>query len=623
MSGASDCPVVSMIVHRLKYLFLATTGAELAGLLFGPLADWIYNTPSVPQAAHDMAVAMAEPGTIHYKIALRMCTAYDLMGKITAPAEAHVPYMVGVFMDLHVPSMDHNSIHEIYSNMAAPEQVPIASVSNDEVPTLSAVTLSRLWRGYDATKTTAKAPRAQRASVHRKTRRKPFRDIPHNCLLPDYSPVLKVASVEDSAWQMLYKGMYGITTTRNIVTLFNDAMMTPEGAMMWASFSKGVYRHATVIAPPHLRRNVPMCTYKPGELTTILAEFIAANTRHYVAMNRNMCDKEESRRFYETAMSVSDRHLRQRSHGLPPTRVPRAPALHQRVDSTKLFWTLVERIGVRTKIKASLVVQATQDKPAAALYNTLAAHPNRLRLYGDILENMGMSDGDCAALQGFNVETGERATKTVARVLAQLSVAGKAKLYIYLHYVVHRAQLGCHKVHTLRRRVDVPKSVPYIHVCNRCHSIRSQCRMVTVSDKSVNGTALDITSDDERLMCTDCFSRDVSAIDMRDHYVHGVAPGTSTRRCTFCMCQKCGVVTEYRYIIGLTELCRVCYHNTAQHFVVQKCLCGRKIDKRGSGTVMTIDEEVVMAGLCHRHLHLKDHCHPHAIMPIAFYHALM
>jgi len=704
------------VLHRLMHLHREVYGQEDAELLFGPVVEWVSSRRARDMAsgeAHTMAAAITpDPGdadpfcdaNVRFMLALRMCVLYTRMPKEWP--EAHVPYLTGIAMDLHVPALRLGpgkcDIHTLYAQRCAPDQVKMSSLVNDEGPTLSASVMWRIWRSYGradsaVVKSTSRASKTE--TVQRGTsRRRTFKPLPDECILPEWAPPSKVdtdpSPPEDTLCTLLSKGMPRAPTTRNVIPLFLSSLGTAEGRRIAVIFVLGAWIHAKHIAPPSIRvlsegeivdliapldekTGARTVVYKAGELSLILTEHIAANVRHYPTMSTMIRSDSECVRFCNSALSTADDFLRPRCHpGPPPPKPPRIkPPAPRPVDGVRVFWSLVAKCEVRAKVRVDTVAKATKDISLKEFYAALKGHPNRFRLYGAVLRRIGMSEADHAILRGFvggergpfvvadwpggvRVFRGDTVARSpnprclislahpelaearvrrfvpadklskVATLTCQaLSAEGNAKLTMYLHYLVHRAQVSWQPILTaMPEAVCPPEKSPFLLVCNDCFTVRSPCRMVRDPTKPRNRVAVDITSTKEVVACTDCNSTDINFIDMRTHFVTAPAPGAPALRCTFALCRGCGDVTETHYIIGLAHLCRLCYHNASKHFVVHKCLCGRKPDaRRSTESAVALDERgrPVLIGFCHRHTHAVSHAHPHDIMPVAFYKALI
>jgi len=572
--------VVSRIVHRLKHLFYELESRERVDQLFGPLVE----DYSEDVEAATLALRMSEPSTFRHRIATRMCSLY-LLSKRPFPREAHVPYMLGILIDLHIPALSRLSVHDIYEHECAPEQLPITSVYNDEQASVTVDFLARLWRPFD------EAPSVRRREGKG---RKVFKELPEGCVL-DIDPSPK----NETTWRILRKGMHNASTTRSMVELF---IASPCREHIERTFRLGAYRHAKQIAPPWMRETIKLSVPKASEIVHMLSEFVVANTYHLTSLHRHV---SRERAFYDHAIDVCE-ILRSRSYGAS-VRVPRNSVIPDHYDSIRLFWALVHKIKVNSSVKLADYAKAGQ--PHLAL---LKDHPNRFHLYGDYLSRLGMSDSDLAHLTDLN-STGNP-HKMVTRVLGKLSVPGRVHLRLYVMYLLHRSRLSVHPFHG--------RGTGTLFVCESCYTIRTPCRFLSGA-KSPNGLVYDFIKRIHR--CNECLSDTIREVDMHTHYVYGQAPGT-TRYAAYTACARCNTPSEMRYVVGTDWYCRMCYQNhIAPQSVSKTCLCGRRIDdKRGGGTILMLENErVVLSGLCHRHVHLKKRVHPHDMLPKEFFLSLM
>lgn len=619
---------MNMMVHRLKHLFLEVSGLSphTIELLFGPLINWCYGSVELNAVAMDMAKTIGKTNIVKVSIAYRMCYLYEVMNKTKdrVSVDAHYPYITGVVMDTHLPAInaDVESLFDVYKHRLAPEMIGIDGVVHDESPLLSELMLSQLWRDDEINvRTTVKSePKNQRTIIRKKKRRKLYRDFVPHCLLDEHKPTKSISERIDASLKSLFeKGMHGVTTTRGMTDLFSECRRSGIGQQMVRMFELGAYRHSASIAPPLLRVSPLENTYKPADITVILGECIYANTLHYVALYRGLYNNPSVCEYYQHIIKVASHQLRARLYDDVVVPIAKHVYQHNMIDTTRVFYLLVKKMAIRSRINRALLKHI--DIPMKTLFECLSVHPNRLRINGRVLQNMGMGLRDLALLSELNVRTDERMSHVVTSVVRRLSAKGYALLHVCIHYLLHRAQLGVRPIMAKREFVTVKGSNPYLHICNHCYTIRSQCRMVVVSEKSPKRLATDITTSKGVLVCTDCYSTDICSVDMRYNYVFGPTPSNATRRCVFCMCHHCGVITEKRYVIGESEYCRVCYHEVAQNYVVQKCMCGHTVDtKKGHGFLLAErDGQVTMQGLCHRHLFLRHQCHPHDVQNIAFY----
>lgn len=618
---------MSMVVHRLKHLFLEVSGlsSHAIDLLFGPLINWCYGTIKLNEAAMNTAKEIGGKCIVKVSIAYRMCYLYEIMmaTKDKVPKEANYPYIIGIVMDTHIPSLqaDVESLVEIYNSELAPEMIKIDRVYNDEVPLLSETFLSQLWRDDEINiRSSVKPPSKQTVTVRKKKRRKLYKDFVPNCLLDEYKPIKKQAeSIDVSLKSLFEKGMHGVTTTRGMTDLFSECRKSELGYKLVRMFELGAYRHATFIAPPLMRIKPLENTYKPADITNILGECIYATTIHYVALYQGLYNNPSVHAYYQHIINVVNLQLRPRLYESVITPVPKHVYQHTMADTMRVFHLLAKKIAIRSRINKALLKHI--DVPMDYLFCRLAEHPNRLRINGRVLQSIGMSDRDLKILSDLNTRADERISHVVTSVIRRLSAKGYALLHVCVHYLLHRSQLGVRPILAKRKFVSVKGSNPYLHICKKCHTIRSQCRMVVVSEKSPKRLATDITSSKGVLVCTDCYSTDILSVDMRYNYVFGPTPSNMTRRCVFCMCHHCGVITERRYVIGDAEYCRVCYHELASKYTVQKCLCGHTVDQKKEFSYLLAERDgrVTMQGLCHRHIFLRRQCHPCDIQPISFY----
>lgn len=568
--------MVSRIVHRLKHLFYELESRERVDQLFGPLVEWM---DCSDPAAEELALRMATAGTLRHRIATRMCALY-LLSKRPFPREAHVPYMLGIFIDLHTPSLSCSSMLDIYERECAPEQLPISSVYHDEHSSVSVDFLARLWRPFD------EAPSVRRREGKA---RKIFKELPEGCVL-DLDP----NPVNENMWRILRKGMHNASTTRSIVELFT---VSPCREHIETTFRLGAYRHVTAIAPPWMRVKVELHVPKASEIVHILSEFIVANTYHLTSLHRHVSRESV---FYNHAVHVCE-ILRSRSYG-STAKVPRNNISLDHYDGVRLFWALVHKIKVNCSVKVSDYTKA--GRPQLAL---LKDHPNRFHLYGEYLSRLGMHDKDLAHFAELNKKGNPH--KTVTRVLTKLSAPGRILLRMYVMYLLHRSRLSVHPFQGL--------GTGTMYVCESCYTIRTSCRFLSGA-KSPNGLVYDFIQGTHR--CNECLSETIRAVDLHTHYVYGLAPGT-TRYAAYTSCSRCNTPSEMRYVVGTDWFCRMCYQNhIAPQSVSTTCFCGRRIDKRGGGTTLMLEgDNVVLSGLCHRHVNLKKRIHPHDILPKEFF----
>lgn len=616
----SDDSAVSSIVHRLKHLVLefADVSPAHVELLFGPLIDWIdaADTPTSPNTPKLNLSGMA------HKIAERVCYLHDIMLKIkdSVPRVAQFPYMVGVYIDLHFPSMRAVPCtkHTIYRHKLAPEQLSLSTILHDESPVLDLTTLARLWRDDNmlAKNTHTKS------GGQRRDRRKLYKSIPFNSLLPAFTPksVTEEGIFNTAVWRLLSKGRYGITTTRGMKTQYALACQTDLGKRIVRMFMLGAFRHATVIAPPWLRNPDPIA-YKSATVITMLGEIITANTRHYSAIRTNMERDTTIHNYYVHATHQAD-EIRALMYDVPYTSVP-APTEQPVVDTTRLFWTLVSKLNIHSTLRVARLVHLPKSRRDT--YRILAMHPHRFKLSGSILRLAGMSDADLETLGRLNTVCGDRPSRHLTRVLSDLSQEGYTLLYVCVDYLVNRARLGVIPIAAHRKVVTVPDADPYMYICGRCHSVLSQCRMVVVEDKSPKRMAMDIFGSDAMYSCKLCYSYDVRRVDMRYNYVFASPPKDVMRQCMFCMCQKCGHITEHKFVIGTVDLCRICYHAVAQLFIPRKCLCGRAMDVKAKAETLIVyrGKRMCMVGLCGKHVGLRRRAPPGVIEDEEFFKCLL
>lgn len=620
---------MSMMVHRLKHLFLEVSGLtpHTIDLLFGPFMNWYYSAVELNTAAMDVAKQIGGKCDVKVSIAYRMCYLYEIMmaTREKVSKEANYSYITGLIMDTHLPALQANveSLFEVYNNRIAPEMVRIDCVYNDEKPLLSETFLSQLWRDDEINiRSTVKSYPKTSVSVapKPKKRRKLYKDFAPNCLLDEYKPAKShTESIDVSLKSLFEKGMHGVTTTRGMTDLFSECRHGELGDKIVRMFELGAYRHSTYIAPPLMRVKPIQNTYKPADITNILGECIYANTIHYVALHQGLYNNSSVHAYYQHIINIVNRQIRPRLYNDAITPVPKHVYEHTMIDTMRVFYLLAKKICIRSRINKALLKHI--DVSMDYLFCRLAEHPNRLRINGRVLQNIGMSERDLTILSELNTRSDERISHVVTSVVRRLSAKGYALLHVCVHYLLHRSQLGVRPITAKRELVTVKGSNPFLHICKRCHTIRSQCRMVVVSEKSPKRLATDITSPKGVFVCTDCYSTDILSVDMRYNYVFGPTPSNITRRCVFCMCHHCGVITEQRYAIGESEYCRVCYHELASKYTVQKCLCGHAVDpKKEYGHLLANQNgRVTIQGLCHRHTFLRRQCHPYDIQPISFY----
>lgn len=297
------------------------------------------------------------------------------------------------------------------------------------------------------------------------------------------------------------------------------------------------------------------------------------------------------------------------------------------------FWELARVLDVKVVLDQDVVDLGTKAfKSVPEFYKILRGQPQTLRIYRGILRQMKMEvhDMDIIAKGLININS-VRVAKHLNGVINKLSPEGRAKLHLYVHYIAHRSQITCQRIHTRRVippvREDQPS--PYILVCNTCATIRSQCAEPTSSKKNskTRSTGTKIDTYKGIVVCGACESEDIGIVDTRYYYVSGPTPQTPTTITTFCRCHRCGKITPYGHVIGTTEFCTKCYYVVASQLVIRQCFCGAPISAEDTTTrkIMAINEhgETTIYGVCTKHLHVLTKFNPSDTMPIQAYHALI
>ena len=119
---------------------------------------------------------------------------------------------------------------------------------------------------------------------------------------------------------------------------------------------------------------------------------------------------------------------------------------------------------------------------------------------------------------------------------------------------------------------------------------------------------------------------------MRFWYVYGIALNDNGKPSFYTMCHRCGVICNYKHILGQHEFCNKCMLTTSSGidlsdvYVLKKCICGKALDDRKRYACLNAKNEdgaVSIYGLCSDHRFLKDAFSPSNIESVTKYRAIL
>lgn len=569
------------------------------------------------------------------------------------------PYYIGVAIDLCIPSFlaQEDSVYSIYKNNNAPEQLTIASINHDEQfdPVLSPRILESLWKCHiNHRKALEIAPITiipSRTHQKKNNRKQSSVKIPKisdmSCV---HQPKQHAADMplNPKLMKLLQKGIpESQCTTRYIIRSLTRALVTDNPVddvvvRLSRSFFLGSYRHAKNIADPFTRVNIynetpsHLCerlkVYNPTHTYLILSECIAASMTHHTALMNILKTNLSFKEYYKQALTIPDEYLRTSIK----RKKPQIETIFPKEWSHEyIFYEFYNALEIKYTVKREIVEVGTESPGVDMFYNTLDRQQRGdFQLHHDILVDIGMPDADISLLSSSFSDVMTTKTKIpqlIKRIIDGMSLKGKCKLHLYLHFVVSKNIIRLFKTHKNISRRHWTKSQPFLVVCERCHTIREKYPG-TQKKKKAKKTRLSIDLEKRTIICSSCNTDDqIVTIDMKSHYVHG--PKRKSKgfvTCAYSCCRMCGIVVECGLTIGQDEYCQSCYYNAASLLTIKTCFCGAMVtsskkNKQNSRTKILVDEsgKYSVYGLCSAHEWVTSHFDPHTATPLASYKALV
>lgn len=651
------------ILHRLSCLVIhkLCIPSNRVDLLFGSFVHWALNweqyqaSPKIVSMAKDIHGGGDGGGvSVQFLLLLRMCCVWELYETHASGIDdAYTfPYYIGVAMDIHIPGIrlgTHTSMHELYVNRKAPELVRIDDIDHDSSSRINANLIVRHWMSYMCRLGPDRAP-SKKATTETPVpcgaaRRASARKSEMNSLIDPWAKVGKSAVESEpgqdtqTLMETLVKGQPNPSVYRYVRKGFIKGLTQfPERnkviVRITRMFLLGTYRHARIIAPPKVRYNVyinhtthdlfrEIAEYTTKNMYNILAEAIVAATYHNMALvSMVMCDADHIA-YKREAMYNGDKLRDSRfSYKIPLVKPPKTKCTKPRPTNFRIFWVLYKVLEVKHKVPTKKVVEAIKGIGYRKLYTMFQKQPNRLRLYDFILRGIDMPASDLTVLRDMFSLNNNDIVKNLKRLVKTMTTVGFARLYLYVHYIKTRAMLSYVPIgHTKDITPHESASEPTMLVCGNCYTIRTQCLSDNVHKKSKSGVENDIVLD--LASCSGCKSTDIYVVDMRRTFVYGPSMTEPTVSRMYCACTLCGIMTIYKYVVGQSEFCKVCYFKKiGKHLVIRKCMCGKILDdKMRYPTLNALNErgEVSIYGLCTDHAFVKKYVPDSCLQSIDFF----
>lgn len=559
---------------------------ELSDLLFGPLYTWIPNharMSSIPiyEAAAAKSAVSWKVGSVQHAVGLRMWFCYLLLGEVDAPPAASLPYHIGLWIDLHMKCLDHDTSHAIFLHRAAPEQRFLSTVLNDECQfmLIGMVDVESLWAWYTTS--------SSECNIY-----VPWMplDIPYACILKRSAG--KPTDPRSEYPSIPYHGDTQQQRKLDLMSVIKHCAMGPKQAKhikkavvnMGCSPSVqnvvhrgilGVHHSATVIADPGTRR----CVYTnqieiekivPMAITAILSEYVLSVTRHHpvlwsVLMD-DPCTRDHITRVglaanaeYRVVGKVTTRLDCYNGYTNIPSPARFIDILCELLDVSELSYPSTKRSGV-----LRIGVIAAGSVPLVDINAAVNAFRGDLRVYDGILAMLGVSTADRDLIKDFSQCTLSHNEAFVS----SLSPAGKSKLAYYVWLIVRQSHIGWVP---LARKIDTPAVVL---ICLRCNEVVSECVRRQASGRR---TILDMHN--RTVMCSHCHYVGMRIVPLSTFMVH-CRSDTTGRRAVITACTRCKCHTNYlpEFVVGTNTYCHKCYMLNADAAILNRCVCGISID---------------------------------------------
>lgn len=572
-----------------------------------------------------------------YCVALRMCHLWYIFEKHTtkiSPTFKDFAYYIGIAMDIHVFGLkDCCSLQELYLKKMAPELIKIESLVHDSHSTLEESLLEQYWVSDVSYAEEKKSSKKMTTKV-----RKPNFKNPNTMLPMDVNkkkPKFKHQRMQ-SLMEMINKGKPNQSVVRYVLKSFVTGLVdepenNPVIIEMVRMFFLGSYQHCNTIAPPFFRLFIYSVPNKSAfifynllkslkltarQLYYILCEFIVANTNHNPPLV-SMLEKTISWNAYsENATYYCDQDIRQKMYPcFVQRKKPKKYELKIRQPSQyRLFRLLVSILDIKYKVPPKRLKLAIDGIGFKDLYNAFHRQPDSIKLYWDILVQCGLPEDDLKKIANLFSDTPYMIMKRMKSVLESLSCVAYHRLALYVHYIFYKSSLIFLPIQAVRKTRKEPV---WMLVCKNCFTIRSQCATEKLHKRSKPGIEVDFVINKPR--CSGCKSDMLQQVDMRHWYVYGIALNDNGKPNLYTMCHRCGVICNYKHVIGQYEFCNRCMltqssgKDLADVFVLKRCICGKELDDRKRyHCINALNEDGALAlyGLCSDHAYLRNTFNP-------------
>ena len=566
-----------------------------------------------------------------------MCNLWNIFETHTknlSPVFSNFAYYMGIAMDLHIFGLKEcKSLQDLYLKRLAPELLKIETLVHDSSSTLDESLLEQYWISDVSYAEERKPNKKSTLKIRKPNYKNPNTMLPINTV--QKKPKFKHQRMQ-SLMEMLNKGKPNQSVVRYVLKSFITGLIdepesNPVIIEMVRMFFLGSYQHCNTIAPPMFRQLLYSISNKSAfmfydilkglkltarQLYYILCEFIVANTNHNTPLVSMLEKTIYWKAYAENAMYYCDQEIRKKLYPcIIEQKKPKKYEVKIRQPSQyRLFRLLVSILDIKHKVPPKRLKIAIEGIGFRALYDAFQCQPDSIQLYWDILVQCKLPEDDLKKIATLFSDTPYMVMKRMKTVLESLSRIAYHRLALYVHYIFYKSSLIFIPVQCARKTRKEPV---WMLVCKNCFTIRSQCATEKLHKRSKPGIEVDFVINKPR--CSGCKSDKLQKVDMRYWYVYGIALNDNGKPNLYTMCHRCGVICNYKHIIGQYEFCNKCMLTTssstdlADVFVLKTCICGKELDDRkrySSLNALNKDGSVALYGLCSEHTHLKHAFNP-------------
>jgi hypothetical protein len=535
-----------------------------------------------------------------------MWICYLLIAEVDPAPEASLPYHIGLWIDLHMKCLEHETSHSMFLHRAAPEQRYISSVLNDErrFMLINMNDVESLWAWYTTSS----------SECNTYVPWMPL-DIPFACILKRSAG--KPTDIRSEYPSIPYHGDTSQRRKLDLMSIIKHCAMGPKQAkhikkavfnMAGSSSVKnvvhrgilGVHHSASVIADPDTRYSVYTAGVDadkivPMAITTILSEYVLSVTRHHPVLWSVLTDDGCTRAHIKNVDRSANAEYR--VGGKVTTRLDCHVKYHGAPSRTRTIDKLCERLGIsyssypsnkrNTVLKLSVITAGSI--PLIDVVAAVNSHHGDLRIYDGVLTMLGVPDCDRVLIRDYLIGEIDKDT-----FLSTIGNAGKSKLAYYVWLIVRHSQVGYVPI---ARAIDTDAIVL---ICLRCNEVVSEC---VRRQESGRRTILDMHN--QTVMCSHCNCTRMRTVPL-SHYVVHCRSDTTGRRCVITACAKCKCHTNYlpEFVIGTDTYCHKCYMLNSETMLLSRCICGVSIESTsatyGQLTAL-VDGESTTFLVCRKH----------------------